>query len=178
MGLPLTGSPVVFVLSQFLLGSIRCVALAVVRYVGVSLANVRYVGSVSPSLSVGFDRLGLVSVGWNERRTGKNEPQRRLWFVFGTHLAGFPLPGSPCGSPSQILRRTKMNRPHSFGKGMGGCGYFLASEVSLRLEIWPTSLIGGEGLVAGLLEAVGGELWWEGEGEWWRNERGTNQSQP
>jgi len=61
---------------------------------------------------------------------------------------------------------------------MGWCGYFLASEVSLRLEIWSTSLIGGEGLVSGLLEAVGGELWWEGKGEWWRNERGMNQSQP
>jgi len=31
----------------------------------------------------------------------------------------------------------------------------------------PISLIGGEGLMAGLLEAVGGELRWKGEGEWW-----------
>jgi len=41
-----------------------------------------------------------------------------------------------------------MNCPYPFGKRMGGCGYFLASEMSLWLEIWPTSLIGGEGLIA------------------------------
>ena len=32
------------------------------------------------------------------------------------------------------------------------------------LLVEPASLIGGEGLVAGWLEAVGGELRWEGEG--------------
>ena len=35
------------------------------------------------------------------------------------------------------------------------------------LFVGPTSLIGGEGLEATLLEAVGVEWWWEDEGEWW-----------
>ena len=47
---------------------------------------------------------------------------------------------------------------------MGRCGYFLASEVSLRLEIWPTSLIGGEGLIAGLLHVAKSEIGGDGDG--------------
>jgi len=47
---------------------------------------------------------------------------------------------------------------------MGRCGYFLASEVSLWLEIWPTSLIGGEGLIARLSHVVESEIGGDGNG--------------
>ena len=47
---------------------------------------------------------------------------------------------------------------------MGRCGYFLTSEVSLRLEIWPTSLIGGEGLIARLSHVVESEISGDSDG--------------
>ena len=47
---------------------------------------------------------------------------------------------------------------------MGRCGYFLTSEVSLWLKIWPTSLIGGEVLIAGLSHVVESEISGDGDG--------------
>jgi hypothetical protein len=52
--------------------------------------------------------------------------------------------------------------PHPFAKGRGGWGSILACEGAEAELTEPTSLNRGEGLVAGLIGAVGGM---EGEGE-------------
>jgi len=48
-----------------------------------------------------------------------NEPQRRLWFIFGTHLAGLPLPGSPLwfSLPKSSVERTSLWRGEGLVKG-------------------------------------------------------------
>jgi len=60
------------------------------------------------------------------------------------------LPNSP--------RRVNMNRPTSFWKGEGRCGWILASEASL---VEPTSLNRVEGIVSGWFRVIGDEWrWW------------------
>ena len=62
----------------------------------------------------------------------------------------------------RILRRTRLTRPHPFGKGRGGLGCNLACEGAEGVLKEPTSLIRGEGPGAVLTCEVGGV---EGEGE-------------
>ena len=75
---------------------------------------------------------------------------------------GLSLLGPPFSVlPIQILRRAKLSHPHPFGKGRGGYDCILASEGAVALVVEPTSLNGGEGLIAGSTGEVGGV---EGEG--------------
>ena len=127
--------------------------LAVVHYVGmvfpccrslcrrgVSLAVVCYVGLVPSSPSVGlFDRLGSADGQWGGMREGMgktNHGFHRGSFSV-THWMGLPIHGSPLMySSPRFLRRARIRRPFPFGKGRGGCGYILASEVSLGFVFW------------------------------------------
>jgi len=53
------------------------------------------------------------------------------------HFTRLKIPGSPLVYLlPQSLRRANMNCPHPFGKGRGGYGYVLASEVSCVVIGW------------------------------------------
>jgi len=75
----------------------------------------------------------------------------------------------------RIIRRARLSRPHPFGKGRGDWGCILASEGVEAVEVEPTSLNRGEGLV-GDLTCVVEEGEGEGEGgveRWWRRRERT-----
>ena len=56
---------------------------------------------------------------------------------FSLRTVRLQIPGSPLMYLlPQSLRRANMNRPHPFGKGRGGYGYVLASEVSCVVIGW------------------------------------------
>ena len=89
----------------------------------------------------------------------ENEPQQMSWLV----CCNSPLvhPTSPVPLvilPLQILRQARLSHPHPFGKGRGGYGCILACEGVVAMEVEPTSLDRGEGLVSGLTGEIGGGL--------------------
>jgi len=93
---------------------------------------------------------------------------------FVTHLMGLPFPVSPFCFPLSNPPRRNQNKPGSIPseRGGGGCGCVLASEVAAVSIVEPTSLSGGEGLIAGQLGVVVGGLWWGGRRWWLEIERG------
>ena len=78
-------------------------------------------------------------------KTNHDGCRRGSFFV--TYCTGLPLPGSPLVYPSPIPPSTGHESPTSLWKGRGGCTCVLASEGLHALEVEPTSLRRGEGLV-------------------------------
>jgi len=89
-------------------------------------------GGVVVDAVVGWSGVGWRrSVVWNPRRNEENEPRRSSWFVFMTHYAGPPHPGSPLAFLTPLfLPRASRKPPTSLWKGEGRVRVVLASEVS------------------------------------------------
>jgi hypothetical protein len=104
------------------LGWVRIVVVGVVA----SHVVVRYAG-------VGHKGSQWGGMGWNEGLAKTNHDESRGSFsrrtAWASHFLG-PPGVSPSSNPPSNLRRTTINRPHPFGKGMGRLWCDLASEVS------------------------------------------------
>ena len=106
----------------------------------------------------------------------ENEPRQMSWLVFRNSPPGPPIIWVPfVFFPPRILHRATVSRPHPFVKGRGGWGCILTCEGAEAVEVEPTSLNGGEGLVAESKGEVGVEnartgvvverWWWTKESE-------------
>ena len=98
------------------------------------------------------------AVSWIEQtKNEENEPQCSSWLVLVTHIMVLPFPASPLVNlPPPFPHRASLSRPHPSGKGRGGCNEVRGSGCAEALVCEPTSLKGGEGLIAGLSRLVGG----------------------
>jgi hypothetical protein len=96
---------------------------------------------------------------WEGEGNDENEPRPKSGIVFVTYHLGLPYPGSPLVFLSPpLFRRANLSRPHPCEKGRGECsGVGVSGQVQV-LELEPTSLKGGEGLISGLQRVVEGEM--------------------
>ena len=108
--------------------------------------------------------VGLRSMGWGER-DGRKQTMTEVIVRFGDVPPGPPTSWvPPCLSPSPVPASSELKWPTSLWKGEGWLRLILTCEGAVALVVKLTSLNRGEGIMAGFLGMVVGELRW---GRWW-----------